>query len=146
MIKPRTPKRSTFAVLLLLPALGLGLSAIASAQALPYRSGFGSELVYQCKAYVRMISGPQSANDIAEGRQCLGYVDGFVDGVNSEFGVWVVGNHKDWTASELCIPPGTLDTWIKVYLAFMEKNPKYLDEDKGTSLRMALHDAYPCGK
>jgi len=140
--------RIAFSVAVLLPALALPVTA--PSQGLPYRPGFGSELVYQCKAYVRVESGPHSsdgnvaAEDVAAGGPCVGYVEGFVDGVNSEFGVWVVGSHKEWTATELCIPPGTLDTWIKVYLAFMEKNPKFLDENKATSLRMALHDAYPC--
>ena len=151
MIEVRTAANRqtlTHVLLLLLLAFVLGFPGAGQSQALPYRPGFGSELVYECKAYLRTTSGPYSAHDAADGGNCVGYLDGFVDGTNSEFEALTPPNPgKDyWATRALCIPPSTLDTRIKVYLAFMERNPKYLDEDKATSLRTALHDAYPCQK
>jgi hypothetical protein len=104
---------------------------MASAQ--EYREGYGSELVYQCRAYVRNILDP-------DGSRCLGYVDGFLDGRTSSPRA---GNHLDMTRT-FCLTDASLDTVIRVYLAFMEKNPKYLDYEKWKTLTMALHDAYPC--
>jgi len=126
-------------------------------QDLPYRPGFGSQLAYQCKAYVWVMSGPHrigddaAANQVTAGSQCRGYVEGFVDGINSEDVATPTASlprkdRNDWWSKALCIPPGTVDTWIKVYIAFMDKNPKYLDEIMGTSLRAALHETYPCPK
>ena len=116
-------------------ALILTFPRIAPGQGLPYRSGFGSELVYQCAAYVRDTSSPN-------GSQCFGYIDGFLDGVSSQSSP---RNQVDMTKA-YCFTDTSVDTLIRVYLAFMEKNPKYLDEAKGKSLRSALHDAYPCHK
>ena len=118
---------------LMLVALIFALAPAASGQEIPYRSGFGSELAYQCKAYVRDTSSPN-------GSQCLGYIDGFLDGRTSSPRA---GNHLD-TTKTFCWTDASLDTVIKVYLAFMEKNPKYLDYEKWKTLMMALHDAYPC--
>jgi hypothetical protein len=151
MIERQARKQPIFALLLHLTVLAPVLAFVAAAhgQGPQYRSGFGSELVYQCKAYVRMTSGPHSGEDIAAGHQCLGYIEGFVDGVNSEFTLPYTiapAYRKDHWSKGLCIPPGALDTWIKVYLAFMDKNPTHLDDPKGDSLRIALHDAYPCEK
>ena len=98
-----------------------------------YRNGYGSELVYECSAYVRDAPSPA-------GHQCLGYVDGFLDG---RTGSPRSGNHLDMTRT-FCWADTSLDTVIRVYLAFMEKNPKYLDYEKWKTLSMALHDAYPC--
>ena len=120
---------------LMLVALIFALAPAASGQEIPYRSGFGSELAYQCKAYVRDTSSPN-------GSQCFGYVDGFLDGVSSQASP---RNQVDM-AKAYCFTDTTVDTLIRVYLAFIEKNPKYLDEAKGMSLRTALHDAYPCKK
>lgn len=121
----------------------LAVAATASAQEPPYQQGSGSELVYQCTAYVKMNSGEvQSVDDVGPGSQCFGYVDGFMDGVHSASPMI----SDNWRATGFCLAGSTMDTMIKVYLAFMEKNPKYLDQDKGASLRAALHDAYPCRK
>jgi hypothetical protein len=35
-------------------------------------------------------------------------------------------------------------TLSRIYVAYMQKNPKLLDEYKGTGLFLALRDAYPC--
>jgi len=126
--------RVAFSVAVLV-VLVLTLPTRASSQGLSYRAGFGSELVYQCKAYERDTSSPN-------GSQCFGYIDGFLDGVSSQASP---RNQVDMTKA-YCFTDTSVDTLIRVYLAFMEKNPKYLDEAKGKSLRSALHDAYPCHK
>ena len=116
-----------------LAALILVLAFPKMALAQEYRNGYGSELVYECRAYVRNTPSPA-------GSQCLGYIDGFLDGRTSSPRA---GNHLD-TTKTFCWTDASLDTVIKVYLAFMEKNPKYLDYEKWKTLMMALHDAYPC--
>jgi hypothetical protein len=87
-------------------------------------------------------TGEDSGDDISFRSECSGYVEGFIDGVSSGGPV----ASKEWVATGFCLNGTSVDTLIKVYLAFMEKNPKYLDEFKGKTLRMALHDTYPCGK
>lgn len=118
-------------LLVLIPLVASPKMALAQ----EYREGYGSELVYQCRAYV--LNTPSPA-----GSQCLGYVDGFLDGRTSSPRA---GNHLDMTRT-FCLTDTSLDTAIRVYLAFMEKNPKYLDYEKWKTLTMALHDAYPCTK
>ena len=113
----------------LIPVLAFPKMALAQ----EYREGYGSQLVYQCRAYVRNTPSPV-------GSQCLGYVDGFLDGRTSSPRA---GSHLDATRT-FCFADTSLDTAIRVYLAFMEKNPKYLDYEKWRTLTMALHDAYPC--
>jgi len=120
---------SVAVLIVLIPVLAFPKMALAQ----EYRDGYGSELVYQCRAYVR------SAPSLA-GSQCLGYVDGFLDGRTSSPRA---GNRLD-TAKTFCLTDASLDTLIKVYLAFMEKNPKYLDYEKWKTLTMALHNSYPC--
>jgi hypothetical protein len=124
----------------------LAFPKIASGQVMNQTA---SDLVDQCKAFETLRTvGSSDDMVIANGGRCSGYIEGFVDGVDTEFEVQMharnVAGVKNSMAVGACIPSYTLDTLIRVYLAFMEKNPKYLDESKSSSLRMALRDAYPC--
>lgn len=101
----------------------------------------GSDLVDQCNAYIRFTT--SGSGDVFKAGQCLGYIDGFGDGIDS---IAPLPPSVNWRGRGWCYTNASNDTLIKVYLAFMEKNPKYLDYKRSTTLRMALHDAYPCPK
>ncbi len=93
--------------------------------------GTGAELVLQCEAADRVLMEQSSKDDdVSMGSRCLGYIDGYEDGATKE----------------LCIPQHTLQTIIRVYLHFMEGNPKYRDMPKAAGLRVALDSTYPCSK
>ena len=94
-----------------------------------------SDLVNDCKAYVG-----RGAAYSGNGEHCLGYAEGFLDGMGSE----MLRLHDKNTHEAPCYREIRIDTVIRVYLAFMEKNPKYLDYAEGKTLRMAVDDAYPC--
>lgn len=68
----------------------------------------------------------------AAGR-CIGYVGGFADAARSVRNFCPTIETKD----------GTL---VRVYIAYMDKNPKLLDSLESRTLMEALSDAYPCKK
>jgi hypothetical protein len=130
-------------LLLLVICSSVFLGIVASAQDLPYRLGLGDELVFQCKAYVRVTSNPNgeySDDDIAARSNCSGYVEGFIDGLRAG----MPSPSHEWATSGFCLNGASIDTLIRVYLTFMGANPKYLDESEGKSLTLALRDSYPC--
>jgi hypothetical protein len=43
-----------------------------------------------------------------------------------------------------CAQSATVGTIAKVYIAYMDKNPKMFDEREGTGFISALQEAYPC--
>jgi hypothetical protein len=126
--------RVTFSFTLLLILIPLVASPkIASGQ--DQGSVHASDLVNDCNAYVHKGSEYRGS-----GEHCLGYVEGFMDGIGNE----MARLHDRDKHEAPCYTTISMDTLIKVYLAFMEKNPKYLDYDEGKTLRMAVDDAYPC--
>ena len=64
---------------------------------------------------------------------CFGYFEGYTD-------VATVN------VSSLCIGKATVGTLIRVYLAYMDKNPKMLDSFKMIGVTYALKEAYSCPK
>jgi Rap1a immunity proteins len=62
---------------------------------------------------------------------CLGYFEAFVD-------------VSDLLHSTLCIKDARLATLIRVYLAYMEKNPKLLDKPKIFGVAYAMIESYTC--
>jgi hypothetical protein len=99
----------------------------------------GSDLVDQCKAYIRFTT--SGSGDAFKAGECFGYINGFGDGTGS---IAPLPPSVNWRGSGYCYTNASSVTLAKVYLAFMEKNPKYLDYDEGKTLLLALHDAYPC--
>jgi hypothetical protein len=89
----------------------------------------GSALYSECKAYISYIdkTGP-SSNDF-EGALCIGYISGFSDSAN--------GDH-------FCASEATMGTIVRVYIAYMDKNPKLFDAPKAVGLDSAMREAYPC--
>jgi hypothetical protein len=99
----------------------------------------GSDLVDQCKTYVRFTT--SGSGDAFKAGECFGYINGFGDGTGS---IAPLPPSANWRGRGYCYTNASSVTLAKVYLAFMEKNPKYLDYDEGKTLLLALHDAYPC--
>jgi hypothetical protein len=93
---------------------------------LPANDSRGSALYGNCKASIRSseTSIPNRDDDI-NGMNCLEYITGFTDA---------------FTISENT-SRGTL---VRIYVAYMDKYPKLLDEDRGIGVWGALASAYPC--
>jgi hypothetical protein len=62
---------------------------------------------------------------------CASYISGFVDGLGP-------------TPGGCPSPDATVGTLIRVYVAYMEKNPKWLDDYRFVGLLRAIREAYPC--
>jgi hypothetical protein len=67
-----------------------------------------------------------------DGGRCLGYLAGFADAAGERFG--------------FCVKGTTTGTLARVYVAYMDKNPKLFDEPESVTVDFALADAYPCPK
>lgn len=69
--------------------------------------------------------------DLVNGAYCVGYVNGFIS------------NLAPGPAS-ICIENRPLADLVTAYVSFMDRNPKWLEEDKRVGLRLALEGAFPC--
>ncbi len=111
---------------MIVPVLALLLSG-------PGVIGKGSGLYSDCKAYISFMeqTGPRKDyEEVFSAGRCIGYVKGVAEGVKALKGA--------------CPVDATTITMIRVYLFFMESNPKLFDEAEPIGLSYALHDAYPC--
>ncbi len=72
-----------------------------------------------------------SAEDEYHAGVCFGFIGGTVQGLNT---------------MKVSCPPrsATLNTMVRVYLAYMNKHPKSLDFDRSAGVYGAMKDAYPC--
>ncbi|MGI4828062.1 MAG: Rap1a/Tai family immunity protein [Janthinobacterium lividum] len=62
---------------------------------------------------------------------CFDFIGGLVQGLN--------------TLRVSCSPStATLNTMVRVYLAYMERHPKALDSDRSAGGYGAMKEAYPC--
>ena len=94
----------------------------------------GSALLHACKAELRVIDSADGKGDPEDrvlAHTCFQYVQGFADG-------------SDLAGENVCAGTATIGTLIRVYVAFVEKNPKLLEAYRGVGLHMARLDAYPC--
>ncbi len=92
----------------------------------------GQHLFRACQAVIRTIDDPNAPmSDFAAGSLCVGYIDGFTDGL-------------EMAGRGLCLSGANLGTMARVYVAFMEKNPKLLDVEQSAGLAKSLMDSYPC--
>lgn len=78
-----------------------------------------------------MDSPTASETDFRDGEFCLGYFRGF-------------GDYNAMAGSSICLDRAHTGTVIRVYVAYMEKNPKFLDDMMIIGVIYALKDAYPC--
>lgn len=92
----------------------------------------GNALYSDCQALTRMLDGqPSTVVEVQSGSSCTDYIDGFTDGYEA-------------AGPSLCVGGASLGTLARVYIAYMQKKPKLLDQHKSVGLLMALKDAYPC--
>jgi hypothetical protein len=88
------------------------------------------------KRAVRMMDDPasqQTKTEMPSSTYCLGYIGGYIDGTN-RLGEYV------------CVRSATLNTVVRVYVAFMQRNPKLMDEAKSLGVLLALKDSYSCSR
>lgn len=115
---------------MLAPLLLLAAMAPQTIPGPPHRSG--AALFHACQADIRMMDSSTGGDDadIYPANECIEYVGGFVDAIG-------ISGH-------VCFGDASTGTVIRVYVAYMQKNPKLLDESRGLGLFGAVLDAYPC--
>ena len=94
----------------------------------------GAELYKQCKDYIALVdrAGRRTFNETLGAGRCLGYVQGLAIGA--------------YAKPFMCNESATVETTIRVYIAYMDKNPKQRDEQEAIGVVHALSEAYPCSK
>ena len=117
---------------MLAPLLVLAMAAQVRADLSPIDRG--SDLFQKCQTDVRMTDNQNAGAtsvDYQQAAACIAYIDGFTDGLQD---------------GSYCVIGASLGTLARVYVAYMGKHPKLLDEYKSIGLVEALRDAYPCPK
>jgi hypothetical protein len=92
-------------------------------------------LFHSCQHTIRMMdSEPNKANadDVNGADYCIGYFHGIEDII------------EVYGSTGVCIKDASLGTVIRVYMAYMEKHPKLLDDLEVAGVLEALHDSYSC--
>ena len=92
----------------------------------------GSALYRTCKAEVRLMELPSldkaTGRDLIDGSYCVGYLNGFTGGLNAP----------------VCTQRASIGEVVRVYVAYMGRNPQLLTEDRRLGLQRALQEAFPC--
>ena len=95
----------------------------------------GSYLMHTCRAFIRFLDSStdrtDASGDLADGNYCRGYFNGLTA-------------YMDTSSSHVCLHKASNLTLIRVYVLYMDKNPKLNDEEMGTGAYFALLDNYPC--
>ena len=95
----------------------------------------GSDLYHSCQASIRIMNAPNAnavANDdYAASEFCRGYFIAFAE-------------YNDVMHTAICPDEASLGTTVRVYLAYMEKNPKLMDKVMIAGVIGALRESYPC--
>ena len=92
----------------------------------------GSNLFDSCRGMIRQQNGSYDPKDAVGAAECLGYLEATVELENMKR-FCVKG---DFSAATLA----------RVYVLFMEKNPRYLDVLQAEGVIAALRDGYPCSQ
>ena len=94
----------------------------------------GSALYRVCQAEVRLMDLPSlvsaASSDLLNGSYCVGYLNGFVANLNR--------------STAICPEEVPIGALVRVYVAFMAKNPDMLEKDKRMGLNLALRESFPC--
>lgn len=97
-------------------------------------NGRGSTLYRDCKAAIAIIdaTAKESSDASFSAGRCIGFFNGFTS-VKS-------------TDARICTSDASTGTMIRVYIFFMDRNPKLMDSPEGAGALLALREAYPCLK
>ena len=81
------------------------------------------------------MDSPKESQDYQEAAACTSYIDGLTDGL-------------DFAANKIfvCSNGGSFGTLSRIYVAYMLKHPKLMDEYKSVGMILALQESYPCAK
>jgi hypothetical protein len=90
----------------------------------------GNSLFHECQGAIRMLNGSYDPSDGLDGQYCAGYIDGLTQGMEGR--------------KEFCIDTFRTSTLARIYVTFIQKNPKYLDQPKAYGVIASLTEAYPC--
>ena len=115
---------------MIVPLLAL---AMIQAPNLSPRELTGTWLNQACKGAIRWQNAPANAKSGADKENfdtCFAYIEGFLDGVMNTRGI--------------CTYNGSFEVIVRVYVDYMDRTPKALDEHSSTGLRAALSRTYPC--
>jgi Rap1a immunity proteins len=92
----------------------------------------GSRMYHNCQANIRVMDGEHvTDSEIDNALICSSYIRGFIDGFGS-------------ASSALCLVGATSGTMSRVYVSYMQKNPKLMDSQARIGVLAALKDAYNC--
>jgi hypothetical protein len=92
-----------------------------------------TKLYTDCKQHVAFANGenPRPSGDVLfNAGFCLGYVTGLTDALVSK--------------RLVCVSDGNTTTFVRVYIAYMDKNPKLFDQPINAGVEDAITEAYPC--
>jgi len=95
----------------------------------------GSDLFHSCQANLRALDSPSPVSniDLGPAMACQAYISGFLDGFS-------MADDK-----LVCVDENaTVGTISRIYVAFMEANPKLMDEPKISGFYQALAVNYTC--
>jgi hypothetical protein len=94
-------------------------------------ASLGSALYAHCQEAVRILDNPRAGGDLQSATECTAYIDGFTDALSFP---------------GVCVNGASVATITRVYVAYMQKNPKLMDDPKSLGLLESLRNAYPCHK
>ena len=89
----------------------------------------GMRLYHACQTEVRFWDGESKTKT---DDYCVDFIDGFIDGNISS------------VRPIFCVGDATTGAMVRVYLKYMEANPKELDKYRAAGVLHAFIDSYPC--
>jgi len=107
------------------------LYGTATAQQSTPPKDVGSVLFHSCQQTVRIMDTDSQESSPASD-YCVGYFEGMGDVI------------QFYGSTGLCFKDARVGTIIRVYVAYMEKNPKLLDDWKIGGVIAAMKDSYSC--
>jgi hypothetical protein len=87
-------------------------------------------LFHACQDAIRVTDSP-GPTPLGRADYCFGYFEGYTNVIS-------------FSNSKICLGKATIGTLIRVYLAYIEKNPKDLDYPNVIGVTSALAESYSC--
>ena len=125
-------KAALWAVLIFIGILSA--KAFGQSSTSPADGSKGEGLYHNCKAAVKFMNGNTEQTEYDPG-MCVGYIEGFTES----------GVLSGAASSAYCFDADTsTGVIIRLYVQFMETNPKLMDAPRFIGLAQALSANYPC--